>query len=185
MQKRRPLPHRKVHIENKATSAENKPISTVTGPPVHLCSSGSACIDSRKCSSGTHNGKRKSFSDMEAGQGAGPFVRRGGHHGNSVGQHCGMHPRGGTALAISDAPSGDHGQRTRTADHPKTDKPSLEMGVGRKFQAKSSGWDGNRTFPKAMFLKLRYAMAAGVLTHAPAEPRPARPPVQHYFSTEE
>jgi len=37
----------------------------------------------------------------------------------------------------------------------------LEMGPGGKFQAKSSDWDENRTFSKAPFLKLQYAMAAG------------------------
>jgi hypothetical protein len=37
----------------------------------------------------------------------------------------------------------------------------LEMSPGGKFAAKSSGWDENRTFPKAMFLKLRYVRAAG------------------------
>jgi hypothetical protein len=35
----------------------------------------------------------------------------------------------------------------------KTDQRTvvLELGVGGKFAAKSSGWDENRTFPKAMF----------------------------------
>jgi len=58
---------------------------------------------------------------------------------------------------------GDHGQRTRAADHLKTDKRTifLEMGLGGKFHAKSGGWDENRTFPKAMLLKLQHAMAAG------------------------
>jgi hypothetical protein len=37
----------------------------------------------------------------------------------------------------------------------------LEMGLGGKFEAKSSGWGENRPFSKAMFLKLQYAMAAG------------------------
>jgi hypothetical protein len=45
----------------------------------------------------------------------------------------------------------------------KTDKRTIfvEMSLGGKFQAKSNGWDENRTFPKAMFLKLQYARAAG------------------------
>jgi hypothetical protein len=92
----------------------------------------------------------------------------------------------GAALA-NRKPSNSWGSRSHSHNHLKTDKrtTSLEMGVGGKFQAKSSGWDENRTFPKAMFLKLRYAMARWVLTHAPAEPRPARPPAQHYFPTEE
>jgi hypothetical protein len=69
----------------------------------------------------------------------------------------------------------------------KTDQRNLilELGLGGKFQAKSSGWNENRTFSKAMILKLQYAMAAGVLTHVPAGPRPAPPPAQHYFPTEE
>jgi hypothetical protein len=37
----------------------------------------------------------------------------------------------------------------------------LELDLGGKFQAKSSGWGENRPFSKAMFLKLQYAMAAG------------------------
>jgi hypothetical protein len=45
----------------------------------------------------------------------------------------------------------------------KTDQRTifLEMGLGGKFQAKLSGCDEKRTFSKAMFLKLQYAMAAG------------------------
>jgi hypothetical protein len=45
----------------------------------------------------------------------------------------------------------------------KTDKRAifLEIRLGGKFQAKSSGWGENRPFSKAMFLKLQYAMAAG------------------------
>ena len=35
----------------------------------------------------------------------------------------------------------------------KTDQREvvLELSLGGKLQAKSSGWDENRTFPKAMF----------------------------------
>jgi hypothetical protein len=45
----------------------------------------------------------------------------------------------------------------------KTDKRTilLEMGLGRKFQSKSSGWDENQTFLEGEFLKLQYAMGAG------------------------
>ena len=37
----------------------------------------------------------------------------------------------------------------------------LEMGLGGKFQAKSSHGTRTKPFSKAMFLKLQYAMAAG------------------------
>jgi hypothetical protein len=45
----------------------------------------------------------------------------------------------------------------------KTDqrKVVLELSLGGKLQAKSSGWDENRTFPKAMFLKLNTQWHAG------------------------
>jgi hypothetical protein len=44
----------------------------------------------------------------------------------------------------------------------KTDQRNviLELGLREKFQAKSSGWDENRTFSKALLLKLQYAMVA-------------------------
>jgi hypothetical protein len=44
----------------------------------------------------------------------------------------------------------------------KTDQRDilLEMGLGGKFQTRSSGWDENRIFFE-MFVKLKYAMAAG------------------------
>ena len=53
------------------------------------------------------------------------------------------------------------GPERQITSRPTSARPLSEMGVGGKFQAKLSGWDENRTFPKAMFLKLRYAMAAG------------------------
>jgi hypothetical protein len=63
----------------------------------------------------------------------------------------------------------------------KTDQRNviLELGLGRKFQAKSSGWDENRTFLEGAVLEVRNGR--WVLTHVPAGPRPA----QHYFPTEE
>jgi hypothetical protein len=69
----------------------------------------------------------------------------------------------------------------------KTDQRTvlLEMGLGGKFQQKSSAWDENRTFLEGDVLEVEYAMAARVLTHVPAGPRPAPPPAQHYFPTEE
>jgi hypothetical protein len=69
----------------------------------------------------------------------------------------------------------------------KTDQRTvlLEMGLGGKFQQKSSAWDENRTFLEGDVLEVEYAMAASVLTHVPAGPRPAPPPAQHYFPTEE
>jgi hypothetical protein len=45
----------------------------------------------------------------------------------------------------------------------KTDQRTvlLELGLGGKFQAKSSGWDENRTFIEGDVLEVEYAMAAG------------------------
>jgi hypothetical protein len=37
----------------------------------------------------------------------------------------------------------------------------LEMLIGGKFQAKSGGWDRTASSSEAMFVKLKYAMAAG------------------------
>jgi Adenylate and Guanylate cyclase catalytic domain len=53
--------------------------------------------------------------------------------------------------------------------------------------SKQNQADGTRTASssEAMFVKLKYAMAAGCLVHAPAGPRPAPSPAQHYFPTEE
>jgi hypothetical protein len=56
------------------------------------------------------------------------------------------------------------------------------MGLGGKFQQKSSAWGENRTFLEGDVLEAEYAR---VLTHVPAGPRPAPPPAQHYFPTEE
>jgi hypothetical protein len=69
----------------------------------------------------------------------------------------------------------------------KTDQRTvlLEMGLGGKFQQKSSAWDEYRTFLEGDVLEVEYAMAARVLTHVPAGPSPAPPPAQHYFPTEE
>jgi hypothetical protein len=80
---------------------------------------------------------------------------------------------------ISDAPPGDNGQSSRAAV--ETERRTLvKLGPGRKFQAKSSGWDEN-----LMFLEGE-AVGDGrsVLTHVPAGPRPAPPPAEHYFPTE-
>jgi hypothetical protein len=46
------------------------------------------------------------------------------------------------------------------------------MGLGGKFQQKSSAWDENRTSLEGDILEVEYAMAARVLTHVPAGPRP-------------
>jgi hypothetical protein len=69
----------------------------------------------------------------------------------------------------------------------KTDQRTvlLEMGLGGKFQQKSSAWDENRTFLEGDVLEVEYALAARVLTHVPARPGPAPPPAQRYFPTEE
>jgi hypothetical protein len=59
------------------------------------------------------------------------------------------------------------------------------LGLGGKFQAKSSGWDENRSFLEGDVLKVAVRNGRWVLTHVPAGPRPAPFPAQRYFSTEE
>jgi hypothetical protein len=61
----------------------------------------------------------------------------------------------------------------------------LELGVGGKFQAKSSGWDENRVFLKGDVLEVAARNGRWVLTHVPAGPHPAPPLAQHYFPTAE
>jgi hypothetical protein len=58
------------------------------------------------------------------------------------------------------------------------------MGLGGKFQAKSGGWDEN-TFLEGDVLEVAVRDGRWVLTHVPAGQRPAPPPAQHYFPTEE
>jgi hypothetical protein len=84
-------------------------------------------------------------------------------------------------------PRGDHGQGREPQIILKTDQRTvlLEIGLGGKFQAKSSERDENRTFLEGDVLEVEYAMAAGLLTRVPARPGPAPPPAQHYFPTEE
>jgi Putative transposase len=69
----------------------------------------------------------------------------------------------------------------------KTDqrKVLLELGLGEKFQAKSSGWDENRTFLEGDVLEITVRNGRWVLTHAPAKPVSAPSPAEHYFPTEE
>jgi hypothetical protein len=69
----------------------------------------------------------------------------------------------------------------------KTDQRDviLELGLGGKFQAKSSGWDENRTFIENDILEIAVRNGRWVLPHVPAGSRPAPSPAQHYFSTEE
>ena len=61
----------------------------------------------------------------------------------------------------------------------------LEMGLGGKFQTRSSGWDENRTFLEGDDLEVAVRNGRWVLTHVPAGPRLASPPAQHYFPAEE
>jgi hypothetical protein len=83
-----------------------------------------------------------------------------------------MHPRGGSM-----------GKVREPQIALKTDQRTvlLEMDLGGKFQQKSSAWDENRTFLEGDVLEVEYAMAARVLTHVSAGPRPAPPPAQHIF----
>jgi hypothetical protein len=59
------------------------------------------------------------------------------------------------------------------------------LGLGGKFQAKSSECDENRTFLEGDVLEVAVRKSRWVLTHRPAGARPAPPPAQHYFPTEE
>jgi hypothetical protein len=58
-------------------------------------------------------------------------------------------------------------------------------GLGGKFQAKSSGWDENRTFLEGDVLEVAVRNGRWVLTHLTHGPRPAAPAPEHYFPTEE
>jgi hypothetical protein len=62
----------------------------------------------------------------------------------------------------------------------KTDQRNaiLELGLRGKFQAKSSGWDENRTFLEGAVLEVAVRNGRWVLAHVPAGPRPAPPPAQ-------
>ena len=59
----------------------------------------------------------------------------------------------------------------------KTDERTivLELGLGGKFAAKSSGWDENRVFLEGDKLDIEVKAGRWVLTHVPAKPRPVKP----------
>jgi hypothetical protein len=61
----------------------------------------------------------------------------------------------------------------------------LEMGLGGKFQQKSSAWDENRTFLEGDVLEIAVRFGRWVLCHVPAGPPPPAAPSEHYFPTEE
>jgi hypothetical protein len=61
----------------------------------------------------------------------------------------------------------------------------LELGLSGKFQAKSSGWDENRTFLEGDVLEVAVRNGRWVLCHVPAGPPPPAKPAEHYFPTEE
>jgi hypothetical protein len=61
-------------------------------------------------------------------------------------------PRSRPGRRIPVAPAGSASRRSSIL---------LELGLGGKFQAKSSGWDENRTFLEGDVLEVEYAMAAG------------------------
>jgi hypothetical protein len=65
----------------------------------------------------------------------------------------------------------------------KTDQRTvvLELSLGGKFAAKSSGWDENRVFLEGDVLEVAVLKGRWVLTHVPAGPAPPPRPVQHYF----
>ena len=80
---------------------------------------------------------------------------------------------------ISVAPSGVHGAGSAS----RRSSILLGLGLGGKFQAKSSGWDENRTFLEGDVLEVAGRSGRWVLCHIPAGPRPAPAPAQHYFPT--
>jgi hypothetical protein len=57
----------------------------------------------------------------------------------------------------------------------KTDQRTilLELGLGGKFQAKSSDWDENRVFVEGHKPEVAVKNGRWVLTHLPAGPRPS------------
>ena len=57
-------------------------------------------------------------------------------------------------------------------------KVILELGVGGKFAAKSTGWDENRVFLEGDKTEAAVKNGRRVLTHLPAGPRPAVEPVK-------
>jgi hypothetical protein len=65
----------------------------------------------------------------------------------------------------------------------KTDQRDilLEMGLGGKFQTRSSGWDENRIFFEGDVREVEVCNGRWVLTRVPAGPRPAPPQAQHFF----
>jgi hypothetical protein len=81
-----------------------------------------------------------------------------------------------TRLVAAVAPQGCSGGKPQIIL--KTDRRNviLELGLRGKFQAKSSGWDENRTFLEGDVLEVTVRNGRWVLTHAPAGPRPAPPP---------
>jgi hypothetical protein len=66
----------------------------------------------------------------------------------------------------------------------KTDERTvlLELVLGGKFQAKSSGWDENRTSLEGDVLEVAVRNRRRVLTHVPAGSRPAPSPAPALFS---
>jgi hypothetical protein len=74
---------------------------------------------------------------------------------------------------ISVAPSGVHGAGSAS----RRSSILLELGLGGKFQAKSSGWDENRTFLEGDVLEVAVRNGRRALIHVPAGPRsaPLRP----------
>jgi hypothetical protein len=69
----------------------------------------------------------------------------------------------------------------------KTDQRTvvLELGLGGKFAAKTSGWDENRVFLEGDVLEVSVRQGRWVITQVPAGPRPTQAPPEHYFPAEE
>jgi hypothetical protein len=68
---------------------------------------------------------------------------------------------------------------------PGSRQGDLDMRPESLGQAKSIGWDENQVFLEGDVLEVAVRDGRWVLTHVPAGPRPAPPPAQHYFPTEE
>jgi hypothetical protein len=69
----------------------------------------------------------------------------------------------------------------------KTDQRNLilELGLGGKFQAKSSGWNENRTFLEGDDLEVTVRNGGWGANPRSGRTAPGTPPAQHYFPTEE
>jgi hypothetical protein len=94
--------------------------------------------------------------------------------------------RGGSSSAASGLPDPPMGKSREPQIILKTDQRNVILELGLGENSKRNQVAGTRTEPfRRRCSEVAVRNGRWVLTHAPAEPRPARPPAQHYFPTEE